>query len=854
MRSLHVSSPLFPRTAALLACLCLSASACKGGGSGDGEGESETMADAETGSETGDGDGDTGNTGGDGGDGDEDPLEIVECDTLSATTDRCEVTSAGTAGTLLQGDVLGPETVFRGGQVLIDDAGQIACVGCDCDMEAAAATATVVTCPDTVISPGLINTHDHITFANNPPLPTDERYDHRHEWRVGANGKTVVDYDSGASTEVVFGAELRFLLSGTTATASAGGRTGLIRNVDTGGQYGNVPIQTVNSDTFPLGDSNGTLIANGCDYPNPTSPGEIANESAYLPHVSEGISVSAHNEFVCQASGPNDILAPQSAFVHAIAVDGNDVAEFRPETAKVIWSPRSNISLYGDTAPVTMLDNMGVPLALGTDWVVSGSAHMLRELACADELNSTYYSNQFSDLDLWRMATTNAAFAIGSQSVMGMLKPGYVADIAIFDASEHSDHRAVIAAGLEDVVLVMRGGEVLSGDSAIVEALRPGCESLDVCGSDKRVCAAADLGGSPTLAQIKSATDAHYPLVVCGPQADEPSCVPSRPGQYDGSVSEEDLDGDGILNGPDNCSSIFNPVRGFDQGQSDVDGDGWGDVCDPCPTIPGQDCERIDADDLDDDGVFNGSDNCPLISNANQDDMDGDGKGDACDGCPSSPNPGGEACVFSIPEIRDPATRPADGTAVRIEGAYVTAVKNVAGDYAFTVQDDSLADYSGILVFTQNDAPGVQVGNRVTVSGIFTEFFDTSEITSPVVVVEDAGTTLPFAPIMIADPATLADATGAEVYESMLVEIGAVSITDMNPDGMMDFDEFEVTGGLRIDDFITDAEVDVGLNNTCAAGTMFTGITGIAGWSFGNRKLFPREAADVGVTTCDPFM
>ena len=50
----------------------------------------------------------------------------------------CAVT-AGTAGTLITGDVLTPGEVFRGGQVLVDAEGVIRCVGCDCSAAAGAA-------------------------------------------------------------------------------------------------------------------------------------------------------------------------------------------------------------------------------------------------------------------------------------------------------------------------------------------------------------------------------------------------------------------------------------------------------------------------------------------------------------------------------------------------------------------------------------------------------------------------------------------------------------------------------------------------------------------------------------------
>src|SRR5262245_38960817 len=103
------------------------------------------------------------------------------CEQLPAVSGTCEV-SAGGAAKLLKGNILTPTTVYKGGQVAVDAAGQIACVGCNC----AAGGETVITCPDAVISPGLINTHDHITFTqNNPYNDTGVRYEHRHQWRIG---------------------------------------------------------------------------------------------------------------------------------------------------------------------------------------------------------------------------------------------------------------------------------------------------------------------------------------------------------------------------------------------------------------------------------------------------------------------------------------------------------------------------------------------------------------------------------------------------------------------------------------------------------------------------------------------
>ncbi len=784
---------------------------------------------------------------------------ITECGALPAPAEgTCELTTPGTSGVILRGTVLAPGEVLRGGSVLFSEAGVIQCVSCDCSGEAAAADAAVITCADGVISPGLINPHDHITYANNYPIGNGvDRYEHRHDWRTGDNGHEELDYNSGASNNVVAAAELRFVMSGATSAASAGGRTGLLRNLDSSSQLEGLPVQAADSDTFPLDDANGVTHTVGCNYgDNPTTAMDIEGLDGYLPHISEGINSEARNEFTCTSMGATDLIAPQTAVIHSVGILPEDAQTMEEDMTKVIWSPRSNVVLYGNTAPATMLDRQGVAIALGTDWVSSGSMNLQRELRCAAELNADYFDGHFSDEQLWRMVTTNAAFATGTQRAIGMLKPGWIADISVFAASGSVDHQAVVDAELADVVLVVRGGEVLYGDDALVALPELGgeaCETLVVCEVPKRACVAQDVGNGTTLAGITAAIEAYYGLFFCGVPDDEPSCVPYRD-EYPAGITDDDGDGDGIDDASDNCATVFNPIRDLEIAQGDADGDTIGDVCDLCPLDGTDACVVPDANDFDNDLVGNAEDNCPFDDNSDQADVDLDGHGDVCDTC-ALPNPGPAACPVTIDAIRDPGhpDHPAEGTAVLVTDAYVTAVRAGMGAGGFYIQDDTLLPYTGIFVF-MNDA-NVEVGNRVTVGGIYSEYFGLSEIEGSSVVVDDAGTVLPFEPIAFADPADLAAAATAEPYESMLVSIGAVSIVTVNPDAPSDFDEFSVTGPLRVDDAITDNAIGMGLGNSCPAGTAFNGITGIEGFSFSNYKLLPRNQADVDFAAgeCDPY-
>jgi cytosine/adenosine deaminase-related metal-dependent hydrolase len=516
---------------------------------------------------------------------------------MPAPSGTCTVTAGGSSR-LVTGTVLTPGEVLRGGQLLVDGSGKIACVGCDCS--AMAAGATRVDCPTGVISPGLINTHDHITYAQNPPAPdTGERYEQRHDWREGLRGHTKINVPGGATTAQVEWGELRFVMGGATSTVGSGGAKGLLRNLDRAADEEGLAHPAVYFDTFPLGDSSGTQLTSGCGYSFADTAASIAGDKSFEPHIGEGVDAVAHNEFLCasSATGGGQLLTqPQSAFIHAAALEAADYGVMAGDKTKLIWSPRSNLRLYGNTAQVTAAARLGVTIALGTDWSASGSMNLLRELACADSYNATYLDHFFSDEALWLMVTRDAAVITATDDAIGILKVGALADVAIFDGRVRADHRAVIAAQPEDVVLVLRGGTPLYGDAALVGALgASGCDAVDVCGSAKSVCMTPEVGQS--YASVQTAAASFAAFFCGGAPPDEPTCVPSRPKAvsgstiYSGAISTGDRDGDGIPDAGDDCPTVFNPIRPVDNGaQPDADGDGLGDACDPCPLVAGSTC------------------------------------------------------------------------------------------------------------------------------------------------------------------------------------------------------------------------------------------------------------------------
>lgn len=95
----------------------------------------------------------------------------------------------------------------------------------------------------------------------------------------------------------------------------------------------------------------------------------------------------------------------------------------------------------------------------------------------------------------------------------------------------------------------------------------------------------------------------------------------------------QDSDGDGVPDGGDNCPDISNPL------QENADGDDVGDACDNCILM-----DNPNQADEDGDEAGDACDNCQDIANPDQVEVDGDGWGAACD-CDDSnaeANPGHE--------------------------------------------------------------------------------------------------------------------------------------------------------------------------------------------------------------------
>jgi large repetitive protein len=772
--------------------------------------------------------------------------------------ETCSFTAGGGA-TLIRGDIITPDGLMKNGHVLIGSDGKITCASCDCSSDSNFSGASVVACASGLVSPGLINAHEHLGQGEGSPTAHgDERFEHRQDWRDGQFGHTRLSNPPTSQTdEAILYAELRSVIAGVTSINGAGGRAGLARNLDREGLDEGLALGTVQYSTFPLGDLRADIAdrrTTDCGYPDLDSPTSnvIAGSIAYTPHISEGTDLSARNEFVClsgQATDGVDLIFDKTAVIHGIGMLASDYALMSDRGASLIWSARTNIDLYGHTAPVTLAANLGMQIALGTDWPTSGSMNALRELTCMSEYNARNLGGFFTDRQLVDMATKNGADVLRVSAALGTLATGKTADIAIFDQRTNAGYLAMLKGRSQDVALVMRGGSPLFGDAELVAGLTSqdaGCETMDVCGSSKRICVQRDTG--LTLSAVTSAVRAEtVELFYCDTPPGEPTCIPFRVGEFDGMPTSGDQDGDGVPDTGDNCPAIFNPARdNLDMNaQANADGDSDGDVCDPCPLdADSTTCTPADPDDRDKDGIPNDNDNCPNMANADQADRDSDQIGDLCDQCPDQPNAGGAVCVVSVYDVKQGNVT---GT-VRLNDMLVIApaargyfVQTVPGDDGY---DASLAErFSGIFVFNGADEKPA-VGDRIDIQGNVTDFFGQTEIANSTFTLVSSGDPPP-APIDVTAEEVATGAARAMELEAVLVRVGMVTVTELEPmagpgDTAPTY-EFVVEGILRVNDFLYRADPFPMVND------VIPNLQGILRFGNNNSKLEPRGPDDLGI-------
>jgi 5-methylthioadenosine/S-adenosylhomocysteine deaminase len=438
--------------------------------------------------------------------------------------------------------------------------------------------------PHALIFPGMINLHNHPTYdvlrlwpapssdtqtSLGRPLGT-EPYGNRYQWngtfatsteylRLVQTPQLALALGSGLGldAELVKYAQVLALVGGETSTEGArpnAATDGLLaRNVEST-NFGRQRIQAhVPSIDALTGAELSSLLTQ-------MTGGQV---DAWIAHLAEGVrdsdrrpgdGFSSRGEFAALKN--KGLLTDMTVIIHGTALEREDFAAMRAAPtirndgvgdsrgAKLVWSPLSNLLLYGRTANVYEALAENVVVSLGTDWSPSGSRNLLGELKIADialrdptllgssralvpELSTTgkgrgdvEEAERALDREIVDMVTRNPALTVRWQDEVGSIEAGKTADLFMITPPRRASraglppsvYRTLIDATERDVHLVLVGGDPLVGDVEIMQRLKPG-QFETVAGRDPclRMAVSVTKNGVPkgdeTLADIQQRLD-----------------------------------------------------------------------------------------------------------------------------------------------------------------------------------------------------------------------------------------------------------------------------------------------------------------------------------------------------------
>jgi 5-methylthioadenosine/S-adenosylhomocysteine deaminase len=447
-------------------------------------------------------------------------LLLAACLCLSGA---CSV--AAQASYALRGTLVTPAGLVENGIVLVRQ-GKITAVGAQVQLSPGE---TVI---DThgIIAPGLIDLHNHLTYNVFPRWHPIEEFGNRYNWQQKEIYQTLIESPhaamvaDGFACEMERYAEVKAITEGETSVVGSLTEpctAGLAHNLDTETAwhvaYNVFPLQMPETELAPI-------------------RAQLSSHQlhAFLIHLSEGghQDASAAREFAMLKG--RGLLVPGVALIHGGALQPPDFLEMAEHGVSLIWSPRSNLELYGNTADVAAAKAAHVKIALSPDWSPTGSDGLLAELNYAASWNETRMPRPFTDRELVDMATTVPAEMIGATDRVGALQAGLDADLLVIqpgdDAARHDAWWTLTHATAAQVSLVMVDGAAVYGDAALLEKLAPGHapEPLQICGSAKALVltgAAGDVDAADeTWAHTSAALEAslrHHgrnlaPLAECG--------------------------------------------------------------------------------------------------------------------------------------------------------------------------------------------------------------------------------------------------------------------------------------------------------------------------------------------------
>ncbi len=352
--------------------------------------------------------------------------------------------------------------------------------------------------------PGLIELHNHLSYDALPLwAPVPQRFEHRGQWpdhkdyRPLISGPmTVLGQYKNAQGQYPFlpalvrYVECKCLLGGVTTSqgvklASNAGiqrfYRGLVRNVE-------------QTDDLDLPEAQARIPDIVAQDARRFLTQLQKEDSCFLLHLSEGVTDAARplsparkHFLALEVAAGQWALSKVFTGIHAAGLLAQDFDTLAGHGSSMVWSPLSNLLLYGSTARVEEAKRAGVTIGLGSDWSPTGSKNLLGELKVAWLYSQHVLNGLFTARDLVAMATRDAARILKWDKALGTIETGKRADLLVLDGVAADPYDALLHARETDLRLVMINGIARYGVSTLMRALVPKSDIVRVGGQTRRL-------------------------------------------------------------------------------------------------------------------------------------------------------------------------------------------------------------------------------------------------------------------------------------------------------------------------------------------------------------------------------
>lgn len=354
------------------------------------------------------------------------------------------------------------------------------------------------------IYPGLIDLHNHLSYDALRLWDVPEEYTNRAQWgrepdyrKLISGPMQVLGTTPGYSEAVVRYVECKCLLGGVTSAqgialySNPGIRSfyrGIVRNVE----------DTDDPDLPEAATRIGDVEAGSAE----AFLKRLQQSSCLLLHLSEGTDERARQHFeALRMTDGTWAITSALAGIHCAALRPEDFRVLGEEGGAMVWSPLSNLLLYGQTADVKAAKEAGVRIGIGSDWSPSGSKNLLGELKVARRV-AAEVGAEFTDRELVAMATRDAAEILRWEISLGSIEGGKRADMLVVDGRDGDHYAKLFEGGETSISLVVIDGVPRYGSERLMNNFGPGTERWRV-GSDERVLNLAQETANPVVGALR---------------------------------------------------------------------------------------------------------------------------------------------------------------------------------------------------------------------------------------------------------------------------------------------------------------------------------------------------------------